>query len=142
MVTQLEILIDAQPGWGAINRKTKGRGHTLSDQYIAFREATAYAVLQAQAKAEAAGEPFDLPLPWHRISVQLLCYWPTVYRTGKRAGIPRGDIDAPVKGTLDALEKAGVFPDDAQVSGLMVLKFHDPVQPRVLAILEELKGRR
>lgn len=142
MVSQLEILIDAQPGWGAINRKTKGRGHTLSDQYLAYRDAVAYAVTRAEAAAKAAGTPLTLPLPWHRISIQLMCYWPTVYRTGERAGIPRGDIDAPVKGTLDALEKAGVFLDDAQVSGLMVLKFHDPVQPRVLAILEELRGRR
>jgi len=137
-VTQLEVLIDAQPGWAAINRKTQGRGHKLSDGYLAFREATAYAVSQIRIQAQAAAKPLALPVPWHRVSVQLLCYWPTVHRKGPLAGLPRGDIDAPVKGTLDALEHAGVYDDDGRVCGLMVLKFHDPVRPRVQVVLEEL----
>lgn len=138
-MTQLEVLIDAQPGWAAINRKTQGRGHKLSDGYLAFREATAYAVSQLRIKAQAAGKPLGLPVPWHRVSVQLLCYWPTVHRKGPLAGLPRGDIDAPVKGTLDALQLAGLVDDDGRVCGLMVLKFHDPARPRVHATLEELK---
>ena len=137
---QLEVRIDAQPGWAAINRKTKGRGHMLSDAYLAYREAAIYAVSQLRLRAEAAGRPLTLPVPWHRVSAQLLCYWPTVHRRkGPHAGLPRGDIDAPVKGTLDALAHAGVYDDDTRVCGLMVLKFHDPANPRVHATLEELR---
>jgi Holliday junction resolvase RusA-like endonuclease len=139
-VEALAFLIEAPPGWAAINRKISGRGHKLSDAYLSFREYAQYAVTLAKAKAAQGGEALELPVPWKRIQVQIVCYWPTCYRKGPRAGIPRGDVDAPVKGILDALEHAGVYTDDAHVCGLLVVKLHDPVQPRVEVTLAELHG--
>lgn len=69
------------------------------------------------------------------VMVDLVTYYDRLHREGPAEGLPFGDVDATVKGVLDALEKAGTIQDDAQVMAATLLKSYDKNNPRVEVVV-------
>lgn len=131
----IKLLIDAPPGWAAINRKTATRSFNLSERYLAFRDTVIAAVRQARVDGQL---PQECP-SWKRIGLGVSEYWPTQYRSDPLLrGLPRGDIDSPLKGVLDGLQKAEVYKDDAHITEMVVCKYLDAASPRVEVELWEV----
>lgn len=65
------------------------------------------------------------------VGLEVVTYWPRLRRTGAAAGLPLGDVDATVKAVLDALQRAGVLADDAQVNRLVLANEYDRERPRI-----------
>jgi Holliday junction resolvase RusA-like endonuclease len=45
--------------------------------------------------------------------------------------LPLGDVDAPMKLTLDSLKEAGVLDDDVRIVEVRARKFIDKLNPRI-----------
>lgn len=93
------------PGEIAINRRdTVARGRII--------KATAWRNAQL-AVATSLRLQWGRPSPLRtRVKVTIVSRWPTWSHV---AGVPRGDIDAPIKAIHDALAMAGVIADDEQI---------------------------
>lgn len=110
----LEITLRIAPGELRINRawrKTKA-GMRRSEQYREAMRAVAADIRDASPNWRYR----DFP-----VEVQIIAYWPT----------HAGDVDAPVKGILDALKKGGIYGDDKQVVRLVVEKHLNSDDPRI-----------
>lgn len=124
------LIIPVSPGTGRQNARYAG-GMRLSKGYKGFLGSVKAAVI-------ASGIP--LPLPITCVGVSVTAYWPRQHRQPPLVGIPFGDIDAPLKGLLDGLEKAGVYTDDSCIVALTVHKQYDAKQPRLEVELWEIDG--
>ncbi len=60
------------------------------------------------------------------VRVEIVEYWPE----------DKGDVDAPIKGVLDALQAARVIEDDKRVQKVTAEKFWDPDNPRIVVKVE------
>lgn len=96
-MTALDITIPVPPGEVAINRRY-AKDFRLAKRWRAGRDEIVLRLRQAWRSA-----PIDGP-----VRVEVHAHWPTA----------RGDIDAPLKAALDALEHAGVIINDQQVIDL------------------------
>lgn len=131
----ISLTVLAPPGWCAINRRTADSSFRLSERYLAFREAV---VQEVELAREQGRIPVERPA-WRAVGIAVSAYWPTQHRKDPElAGLPRGDIDSPLKGVLDALEHAGVYKDDTQIIELVALKAVDHINPRVVIELWEV----
>jgi Holliday junction resolvase RusA-like endonuclease len=82
------------------------------------------AVLEQSAAAEAIASS-------GQVSVEIDSYWPRRRALPRAENLALGDVDAPLKLTIDALEAAGVLDDDARVVEVRARKFIDKLNPRI-----------
>jgi Holliday junction resolvase RusA-like endonuclease len=77
-------------------------------------------------RSQHQGQPLEGP-----VAIELAVFWPRKHRQGPAKGLALGDVDAPAKAVLDALESAGILADDAQVDHLAITKAVDRDDPRI-----------
>ena len=140
-ITHMTATVEGDTGHAAVNRwktpivtKVKGRCQvrmTLGANYRKWRTRAARVF-----RVAAAGRMFE---PGALI-VHVDAYWPTMHRTGYAAGLPRGDVDAVVKATLDALTHGGVIADDAVVVRAPLAKHYDKDHPRIVIEVARWSG--
>jgi Holliday junction resolvase RusA-like endonuclease len=82
------------------------------------------AVLEQSAAAEAIASA-------GQVSVEIDSYWPRRRALPRAENLALGDVDAPLKLTIDALEAASVLDDDARVVEVRARKFIDKLNPRI-----------
>jgi len=63
--------------------------------------------------------------------VEIDAYWPRRRKLARADELALGDVDAPLKLTIDALESCGAIDDDARVVELRARKFIDRDNPRI-----------
>lgn len=69
-------------------------------------------------------------ISYGRWGVEIVAYWPTQRHLD--VSFPRGDIDAPITASLDAICKgAHVFDDDVRIAPLTADREYDPDNPRI-----------
>ncbi len=111
---KLEVEVAIPPGDLAINRAWR-RTPTGMVKSAVYKESRR---LLADELRLAHG---DRPTYAGWVKVEILEWWPT----------KEGDVDAPVKGVLDALQAARVIEDDKRVQRVTAEKFWDPDNPRL-----------
>ena len=94
--------------------------------YLSAKYSHARAVVATAAADASNGWRFVGP-----VSVTIAIYFRKLTRTGPADGLPWGDVDAPIKGILDALQHSGVLADDGQVIEVYAIKRRDKERPRV-----------
>ncbi len=112
-VLKLEVSVAIPPGDLAINqawRKTPD-GMVKSAVYKDSRD-----LLRDEFRLVYDGDTYA---GW--VDVEIVEYWPD----------DKGDVDAPIKGVLDALQAARVIEDDKRVRRVAATKFWDPDNPRL-----------
>lgn len=118
-----EILLS--PGDLAVNRAWRTRKNGGMVKSALYRVSRKLAAAELRAAAE------DHEWPVHHfageVSVRITAYWPG----------QRGDVDAPVKGILDALQHAGVVMDDRQVCSVSCTRYCDLKNPRMIVHVAE-----
>lgn len=116
---ELNLLSGVHPGLLRNNRRICARAVGRRAQFYAAREyKAARAALEEELRQARGGEP---PVEGP-VEVQVATYWPRRHRQGPANGLALGDVDASLKGILDALEGADVLGDDAQVVRLLAAK--------------------
>ena len=68
-------------------------------------------------------------LPQMRIEVT--AYWPRRRHLPDAGELALGDVDAPLKAVLDAMEAAGLYDDDCRAVELLARKRYDKENPRI-----------
>lgn len=98
----------------------------------------------SRAKSWATAAKLELRSQWRQVSrdplsgpiaLEVRTHWPRLRRTGPAAGQPFGDVDATCKAVLDALQRAGVLADDAQVHRVTLVNLYDRENPRIEVLL-------
>ncbi|HUV47467.1 MAG TPA: RusA family crossover junction endodeoxyribonuclease [Actinomycetes bacterium] len=141
----LRVFIPGNPGDGAINgaylstrRMSKKKGKMVpvrvkTDRGQSFSARAKAAILHAMAEdpvaAAAAGDAGTL-------AVTMVVSWPRQRHLSGAHDLAMGDVDAPVKATLDALEKSGLVDDDARVVSLSVRKMINRLSPGIELTIE------
>ena len=111
------------PSGAAINRAKRCgcRGTSpysySDDSYKEWRRDAAWAV-------ESAVEESKWRTVTTACAVEVVAYWPTLHRRGDADGMPRGDVDAPAKAVLDALQAGGAVSDDTLFTRATLEKAH------------------
>lgn len=118
---KLDLVIEMNPADLAVNAAFRSgkdrRGRTNVRKSDRYADARARVGEAAMLRALELGlEPFSGP-----VSVTLRTFW----------GAREVDVDAPIKGALDALQDAGIYADDAQVITVLAVKARDPERPRI-----------
>lgn len=118
----ITVWVPGPPGDLAINRKAAMRGRG-SRKWIG--KSQGYTAAQNDARMFTLAEVGKRR--WRKttsgpIWVVVHTVWPRRHRTDGLDGYPLGDVDATVKGVLDALKHAGVYDDDARVLGSFLTK--------------------
>jgi Holliday junction resolvase RusA-like endonuclease len=130
----LTIVIRGNPGLLGINNAKKAvviGGHARIVDVGSVRKSKAGAAEAVWASVLAQPDAAEEIARAGQISVEIDSYWP------RRRGLPRaenlalGDVDAPLKLTIDALKEASVIDDDARVIELRARKFIDKLNPRI-----------
>lgn len=112
----MKAVITTSLAGAAINRRYVGGRFILSSAYRKAGAQIAKDVRDVYGKKP----PIDGPI---YVQIDLPCL--RICRQEFNDGIPFGDIDAPIKCILDALQTAGVFHDDSQITHLVVRKTFD-----------------
>ena len=121
---RLSCTIHLPPGDLAVNRAwrvTQARTLVKSKLYRQSRKLVADELRDAADHAE-----------WPRgfrgeVRVRIEAYWPGSL----------GDVDAPIKGVLDALQQAGVVLDDKQICHVSCERLRDDADPRLVVHVAE-----
>ena len=123
------VVIEGNPGDAAANRSRRiGRGGSYKSARLkSFERRAAMAFGQLP---RGVGRLMPL-LVSGRLRVHVHAYWPRRRHLDGTEALALGDVDAPLKATLDALERAGVFDDDARVVELRARKNWDKARPRI-----------
>ncbi len=82
--------------------------------------------LELTFRQQWTGGPMQGP-----VMVRIRTYWPKRHRQGPAEGQGFGDWDACLKAVCDALQRAEVVEDDAQIECGIATKHHDPQRPRI-----------
>ena len=119
------VVIEGNPGDAAANgaRRIGRGGGYKSARLKSFERRARVAIIEVMSQAAM------LPAPAYRVHVH--AYWPRRRHLDGTEALALGDVDAPLKATLDALERAGVFDDDARVVELRARKSWDKARPRI-----------
>ena len=115
--------------WRATNHRDSSGMHMYKTPE--YRRAQA----KVRAAASAAADGWQLEGAVH---VHITVFCPRLHRKGAAEGLPMLDVDACVKGTLDALEDAGALGNDAQVMLLSSSKVYQPAAPGIFVHMSEL----
>jgi Holliday junction resolvase RusA-like endonuclease len=130
----LTIVIVGNPGLLAINNAKKaiviGKQARIVDVGTVRKSKVAAAdIVWASALAQPAA--VEAVSRAGQVTVEIDSYWPRRRALPRSVDLALGDVDAPLKLTLDALEKAGVLDDDARVVEVRARKFIDKLNPRI-----------
>jgi Holliday junction resolvase RusA-like endonuclease len=111
--------------------------HTSKGGRLVVHKRPEYRAAQAQVRraARAAAAGWQLEGPLH---VHVTTFADRVHRQGAAEGLAFIDVDACVKGILDAVEHAGIIETDAQVSLLTACKAHDKESPGIAVHIAEI----
>lgn len=130
--------VHCNPGLAAINaakrativrRKGKSIPSTRpSDKAKAFKARASEALKIARVRDPHAWLNVD-SLPQMRIEVT--AYWPRCRHLPDTGELAFGDVDAPLKAVLDAMETAGLYDDDCRAVELLARKRYDKDNPRI-----------
>jgi Holliday junction resolvase RusA-like endonuclease len=126
--------VDLEPGHlrtNAARRATRAGGRIVVHKTPEYREAQR----RVRVAARRAADGWQLEGPVH---VHITTTVRRLHRQGPANGLPFIDVDAVVKGVLDALEHAEIFANDAQVSLLTANKQHDADNPGLLVFASEI----
>lgn len=130
----LTVVIDGNPGALGINHAKKpalikGQARLVdTGPSKKAKKAAKVAVVRAVfADPEAASAVQEAPL----LIVEIDCYWPMKRHLNGAVDLANGDVDAPLKLTIDSLEKANIIDDDARVIEVRARKFIDREHPRI-----------
>jgi len=133
MASSFEIMFEINPGDLAVNAAWEpARFGERAGIRKTKRHKDARAKLAEAAHLQNPGVQLEGPL-----AVVIVSYWARQHRQGPAIGLPLGDVDAPVKGILDALGEAGLFGDDAQVVQMHVEK-RLSIVPRIYVAAQEI----
>lgn len=128
------VVIDGNPGELGINHakkaaKVKGVARLVDTgrSKKAKGKAKALVFRAALANPEAASTIQDAP----RLIVEIDSYWPEQRHLEGAVDLANGDVDGPLKLTIDSLEKAKLIDDDARVVEVRGRKFIDRANPRI-----------
>jgi Holliday junction resolvase RusA-like endonuclease len=115
-VDVIDVTLRIAPGELAVNRawRKTDQGMRRSDRYK-----DAVKAVSADLRDVAAAERWRYR--GFPVGVEIEAHWPDHV----------GDVDAPIKGILDAIQKAGIVQDDAQVVRIAVAKFMNSDDPRI-----------
>lgn len=83
--------------------------------------------LAARQQAEAAAAVTKAAT----LVVEIDSYWPQQRHLERAEELANGDVDGPLKFTIDALEKSGLIDDDVRVIKVTARKFIDRKRPRI-----------
>jgi hypothetical protein len=130
----LRFTIEGNPGDGAVNVSTfnvPGRGRVSSARAKAFRARA----LAAGSLAFRTGQPLSAAAlrSAKTFGVGIAAYWSRQSHV-HGVDVPLGDIDAPIKAVLDALEVIGLYGPggkDVLVLELRPSKHYDKERPRI-----------
>jgi Holliday junction resolvase RusA-like endonuclease len=125
---RLRVTIPGDPGKASANKRLvpttrNGKPAIVARASRKGWSATAITCIRAAARGQAFG-----PGPL-RVSMEI--FVPRQHRAGAAAGLGFLDVDAPIKATLDALQRAGAIVDDAQIVEISARKHHDAPAPRI-----------
>jgi Holliday junction resolvase RusA-like endonuclease len=111
--------------------------HTTRGGKIVVHKRSEYRSAQAAVRraARKAADGWQLEGSLH---VHITTFAERVHRKGAAAGLAYIDVDACVKGLLDALEHSKVIEDDAQVTLLTACKAYDPKSPGIAVHIAEI----
>jgi Holliday junction resolvase RusA-like endonuclease len=125
----LSVVIAGNPGDGGANQAMRaipgGKGGV---RVIKSKRARDYSS-RAQMMIRLATR--GRQLPGNTFEVEIRAYWPRQSHLEGCEALALGDVDAPVKSTIDALERAGVFDNDGRVVSVTASKHLDRERPRV-----------
>jgi len=113
------FVLDVSPGSLAINRAY--RAHKAGRR-IYVKKSDEYKHTVLAVANYLRGEWGDSPQLKGSVSVTLVSNWTRQNQKGHLKDIPWGDIDAFIKGVLDALEQSGIVENDTQCTHLEVFK--------------------
>jgi Holliday junction resolvase RusA-like endonuclease len=118
------------PSGGKGASKPKARVAQIKSKRARMFEARAAESLNVARIRDQAGYAAAQRLA--HVGVTITAYWPRRRHLADGSGlIALGDVDAPAKAVLDALERAGVVDDDARVMELVARKRVDSMDPRI-----------
>ena len=120
--TGMYFIIEGNP------RKNRRHGVSATGQRYNTKEHKALIASLARAHRES-GAP---TMAHGTLEVTIVTYWPKFKRCLPGALVPLGDVDAPISGILDAMEKAGVIDNDARVVRLAAEKHHGAANTHVV----------
>ena len=120
----MEYVWEGNPFSVAINRRTiAARGRLILSTEYRTNISRMVPTLKRQRVAKGSVEG--------HVHVRGRVFWKRMHRQGPAAGLAFGDVDAVVKASLDALEKAGVILSDAQAVATSFTKHYDKERPRI-----------
>jgi Holliday junction resolvase RusA-like endonuclease len=129
----LEFTIPGNPGDGAVNAVWRsvvvpsraGKPPTVrvlkSKRGKVFTDRATMAILASMGDAKPTAE----------VSVVIRAYWGRQRHLEGADQLPLGDVDAPIKATLDALQASKWLDDDSRVRSLRAEKYYDKADPRI-----------
>lgn len=129
----LEFTIPGNPGDGAVNAVWRsvivpsraGKPPSVrvlkSSRGKRFTERAVSSILASSGTSRPTAE----------VSVVIRAYWGRRRHLDGADRLAIGDVDAPVKATLDALEASHWLDDDVRVRSLRAEKYYDPASPRI-----------
>lgn len=128
------VVIDGNPGALAINNAKKAvviKGNArlvdtgpAKKAKAAAREAVFRAAMDQPELANAVQDAAHL-------IVEVDSYWAEQRHLPRSIGLAKGDVDGPLKLTIDALEGAKLIDDDARIVLVTARKFIDRDRPRI-----------
>jgi Holliday junction resolvase RusA-like endonuclease len=130
----LTIVILGNPGLLGINNAKKAvviKGQARIVDVGSVRKSKVAAAEAVWASALAQTDAVKAISQAGQVSVEIDSYWPRQRALPRAIGLALGDVDAPLKLTLDALQQASVLDDDARVVEVRARKFIDKLNPRI-----------
>lgn len=130
----LTIVILGNPGLLGINNAKKAvviAGQARLVDVGSVRKSKAAAAEAVWASALAQTEAVAAISQAGQVSVEIDSYWPRRRALPRAGELALGDVDAPLKLTIDALQAASVLDDDARVVEVRARKFIDKQNPRI-----------
>lgn len=141
MTAPFTIVIPCSPGDLAINNAKKavvvGGGGSGKPPRARLVEVGTSRKAKRAATTAIQSAAFDQPDEATAVSraatiiVEIDSYWPRRRRLSGVDDLPMGDVDAPLKLTLDALEASKIIDEDARVVEVRARKFLDRDNPRI-----------
>jgi len=140
----LRVVLDGDPGqkklpkhWAgalAINNSKKAavvKGKPRIVEFGAVKRAKETAAKIVWDAVSTSPQLADTISKAGMLEVEIDSYWPSRRHLPRVEDLPKGDVDAPLKLTIDLLELAHLIDEDARVVEVRARKFVDARRPRI-----------